>query len=115
MADLEWMNRAACRPHVNAGHDWWFGDQDERDLAVKVCNGCPVREHCLDYAVGPGRLYGQAVAGGLGPGQLTHEARRRGLIRHGTSAGYRLDGCRCDHCRQWMSDAAADSREAAHA
>lgn len=109
MADLEWMNRAACRPHVDAGHDWWFGDADERELAIRICQQCPVRDDCLDYAVGPGRLYGQAVAGGLGPKQLSTEARRRGIVRHGTASGYTNDGCRCDDCRRWMADAKAES------
>lgn len=105
MADTGWMARAACRPHVEAGNDLWFGNEHQRDQAIAICDGCPVREPCLDYAVGPGRMYGQAVAGGLDPKQLGAEARRRGLPRHGSTTGYTRDGCRCSECRGAMSEA----------
>lgn len=44
----DWMDAAACR-----GHDpelWHSNDTTERDLARAVCDRCPVRRECGDYA-----------------------------------------------------------------
>lgn len=44
---MTWQDRAACRddPHPEA----WFPDNrhHDRERAVRVCMGCPVRSECL--------------------------------------------------------------------
>jgi WhiB family redox-sensing transcriptional regulator len=77
---LAWMNRAACR-----GEDLvlFFGPdgerQPERDIreakAKAICDRCPVRDQCLDYAVGRPEKYG--LWAGLGEDERASERRRR--------------------------------------
>lgn len=49
VADLGWMDRAACRGEdINI----FFVERGE-DVrpALQICDGCPVQEECLDYAL----------------------------------------------------------------
>lgn len=72
-----WARRAACRDHPNP--DLWFpttadgepGHSDPRP-ALAICDGCPVRIDCLEYALGNGEKFG--IWGGTGE-------RQRGRIR----------------------------------
>lgn len=48
------------------------------DLARKICEACPVRQQCLDYALPIVGLMG--IWGGLDPQQRSTERRRRGYI-----------------------------------
>jgi hypothetical protein len=46
--DVDWRLNAACRLHPP---DWWTAPAgQERDAAVRVCAGCPVRTACLMWA-----------------------------------------------------------------
>jgi WhiB family transcriptional regulator, redox-sensing transcriptional regulator len=45
-----WRDQAACR---DADPDLFFPDRGYADVseAMTICNGCPVREECLDWAL----------------------------------------------------------------
>jgi WhiB family redox-sensing transcriptional regulator len=44
------LAEAACADHPN--REWWFPTRGESHLdAVAVCEQCPVREPCLEYAL----------------------------------------------------------------
>jgi len=51
-SDVTWMHDGACR--ADDIPTWWFfpgrGDSTTRHRAVAVCDTCPVREACADYA-----------------------------------------------------------------
>jgi WhiB family redox-sensing transcriptional regulator len=96
----DWADQAACR---DADLGTFFppvGDRRTYLTAVAICQECPVRQPCLDYAVKNRIRFG--VWGGL------NEDRRRRLVgnaprrrwpmpAHGASR-YRR-GCRCAECR----------------
>jgi WhiB family redox-sensing transcriptional regulator len=69
-----WRNSAACRDH---DPELWFADPSndgDTEYAKAVCDGCPVRRLCGDYALGqPGSIAG--VWGGL------TESERRSIKR----------------------------------
>ena len=77
---MSWLGRAAC-----AGMDGplFFGPEDEarpereiREARAKaVCQLCPVRGQCLDYALGNSIRYG--IWGGLNQEERARERRRR--------------------------------------
>lgn len=50
--DFEWHDRAACK---GLPSEIFFlpvgGSPTHKQNAVSVCNGCPVKERCLDWAV----------------------------------------------------------------
>jgi len=47
--DLSWRHRAACR---GVDPDVFYPVSDEEAEAAKaVCNACPVRQPCLEYAL----------------------------------------------------------------
>lgn len=56
-----WMERAAC---ANSDIDVFFPSQgDDTRTAKAICDGCPVRTDCLDYAIAHNLTHG--VWGGL--------------------------------------------------
>jgi WhiB family redox-sensing transcriptional regulator len=66
-----WADRAACS---EADPELFFsGEDDDQKVALLLCEGCPVREPCLRFAVLDGQMHG--VWGG------TLEPRRRQMIR----------------------------------
>jgi WhiB family redox-sensing transcriptional regulator len=75
-----WQDRAACR-----GEDvvLFFGPdgerQPEREIrerkAKELCEGCPVRQECLGYAISRPEKYG--TWGGLNEEERSAERRRR--------------------------------------
>ena len=69
--DRPWAALASCR---DADSDLFFPgpDGDPRE-AVRICRGCPVREHCLEWALETRVRYG--VWGG------TTERERRRMLR----------------------------------
>ena len=90
MPSVRWQDHAACaRPDI----DWQlffpedriggFGpgsgltviDQERMRQAKKVCQRCPVREECLNYALELGIEYG--IWGGMSTAQRRKEKRRR--------------------------------------
>jgi len=68
---VDWARSAACS---EADPDLFFSsDESAQATALGLCEGCPVREPCLHFAVLDGQMHG--VWGG------TLEARRRQMIR----------------------------------
>lgn len=64
-----WMEFALCR---EVGGDLWHPDEGEgqtymTNRAKEVCNRCPVKPECLDYAMRNGELLG--VWGGTTPAE----------------------------------------------
>lgn len=76
-ADGGWRERAACR---GLGPDLFF---TERGTATKdakaVCEGCPVREDCLEFALDTVQLFG--VWGGKSEAERRRLRRGRGRRR----------------------------------
>jgi len=72
----EWMADAACRGHPEL--TWFPGRRVDERPAVQICGGCPVRQECLDYAVGHGELL-RGVWGGLSPRERRQLRRTSGV------------------------------------
>jgi WhiB family redox-sensing transcriptional regulator len=74
-----WWERAACRGQDAAFFfaPSWFEKRSEKQareaVAKAICGRCPVREHCLEYALATRDPHG--VWGGL------NEMERRALLR----------------------------------
>lgn len=112
----DWVGRAACRGRVG---DLWFpdpGDRATHRAAVAVCEGCPVRRECLDYAQVNVIRFG--IWGGLSDrdrqrlrGPASRKSRRL-PPGHGDPGRWRY-GCRCDQCREAHRAEVAGYRETA--
>lgn len=64
-----WMEFALCQ---EVGGDLWHPDEGEgqtyaTNRAIKICNACPVKEQCLDYAMENNEILG--VWGGTTPSE----------------------------------------------
>lgn len=59
----EWMVQAACK---DMGNEIFYPEKGGRSgEAKRVCNGCPVRVECLDFAMQWGSVpYDQGIWGG---------------------------------------------------
>ena len=72
MTDVtRWLDRAAC-----AGHDpalWFPAGGASADEAVAICEGCPVRMECFEFAVA--ERFDVGIWAGLTPDALA-AARR---------------------------------------
>ena len=80
----EWMTQAACRHHDTS---LWFPERgDPTDQAKRICASCPVREECLNYAIGIPNLVG--IFGGLSTRERRQHRQTNTFIRHGTATGY---------------------------
>lgn len=66
-----WLTEAACR---SAHTDLWFNESTYPE-ARKICQGCPVRRPCLEYALEHHETHG--MWGGLSWRQRKAEARKR--------------------------------------
>jgi WhiB family redox-sensing transcriptional regulator len=77
--ETDWRDRAACRDTVTSPHDDPFFEPDERHetpltaaqreaAALELCEDCPVRAECLEYAVATRQRFG--VWGGRPQAQL---------------------------------------------
>ena len=82
---LDWQERAACRDYDN---EMFFGpDQGESEIerqarearAKVVCQGCPVREPCLEFAMETNQKYG--IWGGHTDKERASLKRRRARAR----------------------------------
>lgn len=81
-ADVSWQTQAAC---IGMDPDLFFPTPLQGVFtgkqAVEVCNICPVRDSCLDYAIDQGERYG--IWGGMSERQrVTETRRRRKATRH---------------------------------
>lgn len=74
-----WTKHAACRGKTAVMFPAHHKDTQYIVQARKVCDECPVRRECLDYALEypPADMHG--VWAGLTPRQLAAEQRRRGI------------------------------------
>lgn len=75
--DTTWMARASCR---GMDPDLFFPARGESPQdAIAVCATCPVRRHCLDYALATGMKHG--IWGGTSELQRRRLRRNRGTRR----------------------------------
>lgn len=66
-----WQTDAACK---DADAEMFFSnDENDREAALTLCSGCPVRMECLEHALATRESYG--IWGG------TDEHERKRLIR----------------------------------
>lgn len=112
----DWADQAACRGSDLATFFPPAGDRRTYLAAVAICQGCPVRLACLDYAVENRIQFG--VWGGLNVDRRRKVAGnvrrpRRPMPAHGASR-YRR-GCHCDECRDAHRAEAVRYRDAAAA
>lgn len=114
----DWVRQAACR---DSDPDLFFpriGASRAYRVAVAICDTCPVRQACLDYAVANRIRFG--VWGGLNTERrrplmrVTARPPRRFMPAHADPGRYRY-GCRCDECRDAHRREAARYRDAAAA
>ena len=70
---------AACRGKTDKMFPNGFNDKTYTAEARKICEACPVRQQCLDYALSfyPTEMHG--VWAGFTPNQLAREQRKRGI------------------------------------
>jgi hypothetical protein len=49
--EIEWWDQAACR-HTEEGRavDWFSLHKRDVRAAIRVCNTCPVKERCYEFA-----------------------------------------------------------------
>lgn len=82
--DLDWMDQAKCRgedpslfyPELLDGPGRYNEvDRAHIEEAKKICNLCPVRNICLDYAMRTRERYG--IWGGTLPGERETMRRRK--------------------------------------
>jgi WhiB family redox-sensing transcriptional regulator len=82
--DTGWQENAAC---IGLPSEFFF---PERSAVItvgarKVCDDCPVRDRCLEYALTEGEWHG--IWGGLSPEQRRDLARTRRETRRRKAVG----------------------------
>ena len=99
METPNWFDKSACRKLHGS---LWFppieGYSEQRlfyDVAVTVCNSCPVWKECLK--LGEKEVHG--MWGGLTPTERSSYFNKtdKHLARHGSSQRFR-QGCSCNEC-----------------
>ena len=77
-APLEWRKRSACHgamPQRLYPEDWDVWDEEAiEEVKELFCNQCPVRQDCLDFAIGTREIEGMW-------GGLTHSERKSYIRR----------------------------------
>ena len=112
MSALAWLERAQC---IGSDPELWFPVSDTPDAyqpARDICETCPVRLECLEWAISGGIRHG--MFGGKTPSQREsyRQKHRLSVTRQGpvlepcgTSAAYarhyRAGEPACEACRQW--------------
>lgn len=88
MNGQEWRLRAACRSLPDLDAPFATDDRLQADF-IRVCQHCPVRTDCLEFALACNDADG--IYGGLTVDQRRIVQRRRGRppLPCGTDAGYR--------------------------
>ena len=74
-----WTSMAACKGQTATMFPAHHKDTQYIVAARKVCDECPVRRECLDYALEYPAADMHGVWAGLTPRQLAAEQRRRGI------------------------------------
>lgn len=95
----DWREEARCR---SVDPEMWFPNtgqmSHENHMAVKICQGCPVKEPCLE--AGLDAEFG--IFGGLtGPERSSLRHKRR-LSQRSLGTFDDRDVCRCAGCGGWM-------------
>lgn len=77
VGEPEWRARAAC---VNVDPELFTGPFGQNGVrrAKGICNGCPVRIECLEFALGSAGAFG--IWGGLTDGERRNLLRARGTV-----------------------------------
>lgn len=78
----DWEHDAACATRDDINPDWWFpdkGDSTSHHRAIAICNQCPVKTQCLNYALDAGERFG------IWGGQSWHQ--RRDTLRQRRNRG----------------------------
>lgn len=117
--DLEWQDEAAC---IGTKAEVFFPEQGRHPSEAKrLCQKCPVRPDCLDFALRLNITHG--VWGGHTESERLRIRRSRGrtvapyqrdFVRpvpdanHGTRWAYEGRGCRCDACVATQRDKRRD-------
>lgn len=78
-----WMRRASCIVGIRLGimqPDDWYPEWGQKNsprsqLAVRVCQACPVRRKCLEYALASDERWG--IWGGMNNDEITRLRRKR--------------------------------------
>ena len=97
----EWMRHAACRHHPTR---LWFPERGEPTHHAKnICNTCPVKQDCLEYALEIPNCVG--IWGGMSGRQRRQIRKPKNKpIKHGTPVGYQQHRRRgeqaCPACRE---------------
>lgn len=77
----EWWDYANC---LGVGGDRFFPERGESTREAKeVCQGCEVREECLDFAITNSEKHG--IWGGLSERQRRRVRRQRQLLQQAAS------------------------------
>lgn len=90
MIDKSFMARGACRGLDPELFHPVRGDVDTLKAAQAVCDGCPVREECLEYAIVNGEEHG--IWGGAS------EAERKRIAQRRRAAGELQKACALPGC-----------------
>lgn len=110
---------------ANGDTEAWFPPRTDiraNRAATALCNGCPVINECLEFALaaeaGMGASGREGIFGGLTPAERARLVRGQTKpIRHGTEAGYRKHHRRgespCGACMVAASKAKARRESAA--
>jgi hypothetical protein len=85
--DREWTkNRSCATSHPD--EDWWYPEsgttigeaREQSQMAIKICQGCPVRDYCLTTALANNEQHG--IWGGRDFGREPACALCDGVLRH---------------------------------
>ena len=80
--DRRWQERANC---LGVDPDLFFPERGASTKEAKgVCNGCEVRNECLEYALRHGEKFG--IWGGMSERERRRIRRQRALARRGLAS-----------------------------
>ena len=93
----EWRERAVCKHHDS---ELWFAqDHHSQAKAIAVCQTCPVRNECLEFALEHDE---RGVWGGQSERGRRRIISKRSAFQHGTIEGFasemRSGGIPCEKC-----------------
>ena len=82
----EWMDDAEC---VGYNPNWWFTDglahkKAETQMAMEICNECPVTAQCLNYAMSQ-RMFDGIFGGLRGAQRVSLNKQTLRKVRNGKS------------------------------
>ena len=111
MSGIDW-SEASCASVGFGAADEWFPDKGGSNRQAKaICEGCPLRQECLDFALTEGLDHG--IFGGLSVKERralgAPRPRHERPINHGTEGGWKTHKRRgetpCSECVYATSEA----------